>query len=102
MKKLLLCACAALLFCSCGVVKAPLAGAIYTDVKGGESVTSNSGSTKVGTAKATAYVGLIALGDASIQEAAKSAGITRIHHVDYHSTTILGLYSTYTTVVYGE
>lgn len=77
-------------------------GCLYTDVKMGQSVTSNSKSTKVGTSKCSALLGLIATGDASIEEAAKDAGITRIHHVDYQVTSILGLFVTYTTIVYGE
>jgi len=75
---------------------------IYTDVKAPEAVTSNAGKSKVGTAMATSIMGLVAQGDASIETAAKSAGITRIQHVDYHSTSILGIYSTFTVTVYGE
>jgi len=87
---------------SCASVKSPVMGLIYTDVKAPEAVTSNAGKSKVGTAMATSILGLIAQGDASIDTAAKSAGITRIHHVDYHSTSILGIYSTFTVTVYGE
>ena len=72
------------------------------DVKGPVAVTSNSNGTKVGSAKATSYLGWIAMGDASIEAAAKSAGITKIHHVDEHSTNILGIIATYTVLVYGE
>jgi hypothetical protein len=86
----------------CASVKSPLVGVIYTDVKAPEAVTSNSAKSKVGTAVATSIMGLVAQGDASIETAAKSAGITRIHHVDSHSTSILGFYSTYTVTVYGE
>jgi hypothetical protein len=45
---------------------------------------------------------LIATGDASIDSAAKSAGIKTIHHVDYQSKSILGLYAEFTVIVYGE
>ncbi|MDD2523711.1 MAG: TRL-like family protein [Endomicrobiia bacterium] len=90
------------LFSSCASVKSPLMGVIYTDVKAPEAVTSNVGKSKVGTAVATSILGLVAQGDASIDAAARSAGITRIHHVDYHSTSILGIYSTFTVTVYGE
>jgi hypothetical protein len=45
---------------------------------------------------------LVATGDASIEAAAKSAGITKIHHVDYHSKNILGIIGTFTVMVYGE
>lgn len=102
MKKFFAMAFAAAALVSCAAVKAPVAGAIYTDVKDGMAVTANAGSSKVGTATVTGYVGVIAIGDASIQTAAKSAGISRIHHVDYHSTSILGIVNTYTIYVYGE
>jgi hypothetical protein len=29
-------------------------------------------------------------------------GITKIHHVDFHSTSILGIYAKYMVTVYGE
>lgn len=90
------------LFSSCASVKSPLMGVLYTDVKAPEAVTSNAGKSKVGTGVAKSILGLVATGDASIETAAKSAGITRIHHVDYYSKSILGLYSEFTVTVYGE
>lgn len=102
MKKIFVALCAAVFCVSCGIVKTPVTGALYTDVKDGVAVTANAGSSKVGTAQAAGYLGLVALGDASIQAAAKEAGITRIHHVDYQSKSYLGIYNVYTTIVYGE
>jgi hypothetical protein len=87
---------------SCAFTAAPLVGVLYTDVKAPLAVTSNTGSTKVGTAKATSILGIVATGDASIEAAARSAGIAKIHHVDYQATSILGIYATYTVMVYGE
>ncbi len=100
MKKFLAIAAATVLMTGC--VKSPVIGGLYTNVKDGVAVTANAGSSKVGTAEAKGYVGVIALGDASIQAAAKSAGITRIHHVDYQAKSYLGFYTVYTTIVYGE
>lgn len=102
MKKLLsgIFACAALL--SVGCAKSPVVGGIYTDVKDGLAVTGNAGSNKVGTAEVKGYVGLVALGDASIQTAAREAGITRIHHVDYQTKSYVGVYTIYTIIVYGD
>jgi hypothetical protein len=80
----------------------PVTGFVYTDVQGPGSATSNTGSSKVGTAVAESFLGLIATGDASIEAAMKDGGITKIHHVDYESKNILGLYATFTVVVYGE
>lgn len=100
MKKILAAAFAALLLSGC--VKSPLVGGLYTDVKDGLAVTGNAGSSKVGTAEAKSYLGLVALGDASIQTAAREAGITRIHHVDYQAKSYVGLYTIYTVIVYGD
>ncbi|WP_295938109.1 TRL-like family protein [uncultured Alistipes sp.] len=100
MKKLLAVAFAALMFAGC--VKAPLIGGVYTNVRDGFAVTGNAGSSKVGTAEAKGYVGVVALGDASIQAAARDAGITRIHHVDYEAKSYVGVYTIYTVIVYGE
>ena len=102
MKKLLagIFACAELL--SVGCAKSPVVGGIYTDVKDGLAVTGNAGSSKVGTAEVKGYVGLVALGDASIQTAAREAGITRIHHVDYQTKSYVGVYTIYTIIVYGD
>jgi len=80
----------------------PATGFLYSDVKAGMTATSNVGTSKVGTAMAQSILGLICTGDASIEAACKNGGIKRIHHVDYHSKCILGLYAEYTVYVYGE
>jgi hypothetical protein len=87
---------------SCAIVRSPLTGFIYTDMKSPMAITSNSGSSKVGMAKAQSILGIAATGDASIEAAAKSAGITKIHHVDEHGTSILGIVASYEVIVYGE
>lgn len=92
----------ALSMSGCAYVASPLMGAWYTDVKSPVAVTSNTNSSKVGSAGATSILGLVATGDASIDAAAKAAGISTIHHVDQHATNILGIYATYTIFVYGE
>lgn len=102
MKKFFALAFVVAMFASCSAVKSPVTGMFYTNVKDGMAVTSNAGSSKVGTAEVKGYLGIIATGDASIQAAAKEAGITRIHHVDYQSLSYVGVYSSYTVIVYGE
>ncbi len=92
----------AALMSSCAMVKSPLSGFLYTSVKAPVAVTSNSGSTKVGTAQASSILGWVATGDVSIDTAAKSAGITKISHIDEEGTSILGIYATYKIYVYGE
>ena len=47
-------------------------------------------------------LGLVTIGDASINAAARAGGITRISHVDRRQTSILGVISTYETIVHGE
>lgn len=77
-------------------------GLIYTNVTEGQTATSNNIGSKRGEATATGILGLVSTGDASIQTAAKNAGITKISHVDTKKKSILGIVSKYTTVVYGE
>lgn len=77
-------------------------GVAYTDVTSGQDVTGNRVAQKVGRSSAMGILGLVAIGDASYQTAAKNAGITRVSHVDKRDYTILGIYTTYETIVYGE
>jgi len=92
----------ALLFSSCALVKSPLVGIIYTGVKSPVTATSHTNSTKFGVSQATSILGLFAFGNAGIDEAAKSAGITKIHHVDQKAVSVLGIFATYKVYVYGE
>ncbi|PHI20420.1 hypothetical protein CEQ90_08140 [Lewinellaceae bacterium SD302] len=67
------------------------------------NATSNPLGSKVGTATATGYLGVLFFDqDASIRTAAKNGGITRISTVDIKSTSILNLIVTYETIVTGE
>lgn len=58
--------------------------------------------TKVGRSTMRSIFGWYASGDASVDTAARNGGITRIHHVDIESQTILGVIADITTVVYGN
>jgi len=89
-------------FSGCMGPMAPVGGLFYMDVKAPFTATTNTKGKKVGKAEVKSYFGVVALGDASIEAAAKAGGITKISHVDYESKTILGIISTFTTVVYGE
>ena len=78
-------------------------GSLYTQLKLPVGVTgAKAASTKVGRAECKSILGLVATGDASIDTAAKKAGITVIHHVDWEAENILGIIGTYRCVVYGE
>lgn len=93
----------AALLTGCGAMAtSPVTGLLSTEVRGPVTATANPTYSKVGTASCTSILGLVATGDASIEAASKNGGITQIHHVDYESKIILGLYATYTVIVYGE
>jgi hypothetical protein len=67
------------------------------------AATSNSVGTKVGTAKATGFLGVLFFNaDASIKTAAKNGGITKISTVDIKQGSVLNLIVTYETIVTGE
>ncbi len=83
-------------------VGAPIMGGIYSDISGPGAVGDMSaGFSKVGQAEAQGII-CVATGDASINTAARSAGITKVHHVDVHYMNILGVYGKVVTTVYGE
>lgn len=85
----------------CAGVRAPVNGSLYLDVQDGAAV-STAAASKKGTAQATTILGWVGTGDASISAASKAGGISKVAYVDYHSTNILGIFGTYTTIVYGE
>jgi uncharacterized protein YdbL (DUF1318 family) len=67
------------------------------------NATSNEVGSKVGTAKATGYLGVLFFdADASIKSAAENGGITKISTVDIKTTNILNILITYETIVTGE
>ena len=67
------------------------------------NATSNPVGSKVGTAVATGYLGVLFFDqDASIRTAARNGGITRISTVDIKSTSVLNIVVTYETIVTGE
>ena len=74
---------------------------IYTDVSGPILATSHPAGSKMGQASSTGII-CVATGDSSIKAAAANGGITKISHVDYHTTAVLGVYAKTTVTVYGE
>jgi ABC-type sugar transport system substrate-binding protein len=110
MRKLIGCVCAgalAVLLTGCMTAWAPaqgggVLGSVYTDASAPLWVTTNTGATKSGKAMSKSILGLVALGDASIDAACKNGGITKISHVDSHIMSVLGVYGEYTVTVYGE
>lgn len=103
MKKILLLGAVVALMSSCATIGTPAGiGVFYTDVQAAGTATSNALGEKVGTSKATNILGLFSTGDASIQTAAKNAGIKKISHVDQNYKSFLGIFGTYEIFVYGE
>lgn len=93
----------ALLTSSCAMVGTPVGmGFLYTGMTSGEAVTSNTMGKKVGQASASNILGIVATGDASIATAVKNGGIKKISHVDSKKTSVLGIFGSYTTIVYGD
>jgi len=86
----------------CTMVGGPVAAPIMLDLKGPGEVVDNSVTwDKTGTAEATGII-CFSSGDASIAAAMQNGDITKVHHVDYESFNILGFYSKWKTIVYGE
>ena len=76
-------------------------GALFTSTKIGVHGTSNTGA-KTGSACTISVIGLIALGDASVNAAASSAGINKVNTIDLEGFSILGIFSRQCTVIRGD
>jgi hypothetical protein len=82
----------------------PPIGIIYTGMSAPldtDLMTTELGA-KQGRSSSSDILFLVAWGDASTAAAARSAGITKIRHADYEYTNVLGIYQSYTTVIYGD
>ncbi len=78
-------------------------GQIMTNVILPVQATSNEGtSSKVGEASCNSVLSMFSYGDCSIDTAKKNAGITKVHHADWHGKNFLGLFGTYKVMVYGD
>jgi hypothetical protein len=77
-------------------------GLIYRDVTLPLTATEYGPGSKVGRAEATTLLGLISTGNAGIEAAKRNGGITKVAHVDYRRTNMLGIFATYEVIVYGD
>jgi hypothetical protein len=100
-KSLVLALSCAALMTGCALANGPVFAPVTFNMKGPVSTGPATTSPKTGRADAFGIV-MFATGDASISAAASNGGITRIHHVDFETMSILGIYAKYTTIVYGE
>ncbi len=103
MKKLLAPLFLAATLAGCAAGMSPVTGTMYTNLSGPLAATDNPEKpTKIGRSSVRSILGVYAVGNASIEAAAKNAGITRIHHVDYETQSIFGVLTDFTVVVYGN
>src|SRR5213593_4770731 len=93
--------CASFLTGCATVGHAPVTSLVTLNEKGPVAAGSAAGSSKVGRSEAWGIL-VFATGGASISAALRNGGITRIHHVDHETSSFLGVYAKYTTIVYGE
>lgn len=75
--------------------------ALYTNLAGPLQAMEKKIGPKHGKACSKNYLGLVALGDGGIAAAAKQGGIREVTSVDFHFTSILGLYQENCTLVTG-
>ncbi len=92
----------ALVLTGCAMSTSPVTGTVFSNVKAPVTATGYTRYHKVGTASAHSILGIVALGDASIQAAMENGDIKSVHHADYQSTSFLGLYARYKVIVYGD
>jgi hypothetical protein len=76
-------------------------GALFTSAKIGTYGTGKPAS-KTGEACASSILGLVAIGDASVEAAKSQGGINDVSYVDYQIFSVLGLYARLCTVVRGN
>jgi hypothetical protein len=82
-------------------VATPAIGVFVTEVKGPIAVGDGVGTSKTGRACAQSIMGLVAMGDASIEAAKKAGGIKKVATVDHESKWTV-VFGTFCTVVTGE
>ena len=95
-----LAACVTALGCA---IAAPgyVTGGIYSGYTLGAGVGPRTG-TKTGEACVISVLGIVAVGDGSIDAAKQAGGVTQVESVDHKSFSILGIYGNVCTEVHGS
>jgi hypothetical protein len=101
MRSLLIAGVLASALVATGCVYSEVGGALYTDIKGPIQAGNPTATGKSGTSCSNSILGLIALGDASIESAKRNGKITKVTSVDHHSRWLL-VYGEFCTIVTGE
>jgi hypothetical protein len=89
---------------------APPRGLLFTDVRGpltpdplGTRVSEKSGEASTLYVRDILITGQdIAWDDCSIEKAARSGGLTKVHYADYEALAVLGVFGKFTVRAYGE
>src|SRR5262245_13057382 len=84
-----------------GCVYSEVGGALYTDVKGPLQASMPTATGKTGQSCSSSILGLIAMGDASIESAKRNGKITKVTSVDHHSRWLV-VWGEFCTIVTGE
>lgn len=82
----------------------PPVGIIYSDLKAPLDYDQEASTVgpRTGTSESMSILGLVAMGDASVQAAAQNGNITKANGADYEYFNVLGIYQRYRTVLHGE
>jgi hypothetical protein len=83
-------------------MRSPSNGFLYSDVYSGVTATANQTGNRVGEACSSSILGLVGVGDSSIEAARRNGGITMISTVDESFKNYVGAYSTHCTIVRGR
>ncbi len=78
-------------------------GSLFTNTSRSEAVSDNIGSKKGQACQTMFLFTAVAIGDASLPEARRAGGITKVNHITYDRMRVLGLvYNKDCITVYGE
>ncbi|WP_295702277.1 TRL-like family protein [Helicobacter mastomyrinus] len=88
--------------CAIGSTAGLASGALYSDMTGPVAATSAAGSSKEGRATCSNILGLISVGDCSVDAASRNGNVSQIKSVDTKIWSILGIYTASTTIVKGN
>lgn len=82
----------------------PPLGGVFTATKGpiDTDVNQTTIGNRSGSASSICVLGMFAFGDASISTAAEDGNLSTVNHVDYSYLNVLGLFQSFTTIVYGD
>lgn len=92
----------ALFLSGCAYANSPVVGGLVTKIKAPITATAVSAGEKIGKAKCMSILGIVAVGDCSVEAAKKNGNISEVSTVDVETLNVLYIYSHYITVVTGN